>query len=114
MVVAEVYDGDTVRLWVSLGLDEYAWKDIRLADVRAPEIRAADPIEKLHGFEARDYLASLIPLGSKVRVRTERDEGAAEVLTFTRYVGWITRSDGLDVNGEMTRWLAEMGYTGGS
>lgn len=85
-VVGSVYDGDTPRFWVSLGLDEYAWVDIRLADVRAAEIRSRDPVQKQHALEARGYLASLIPPGTKLRIRTEQIEGADEVSTFERYV----------------------------
>jgi endonuclease YncB( thermonuclease family) len=113
-VVASIYDGDTPRFWVSLGLDEYAWVDIRLADVRAPEIRSSNPVEKQHAIEARDYLASLIPPGTKLRIRTEQVEGADEVTTFARYVAWLTREDGLDVNAAMIEWLATKGYTGGA
>lgn len=99
---------------MSLGLDEYAWVDIRLADVRAPEIRSSNPVEKQHAIEARDHLASLIPPGTKLRIRTEQAEGADEVSSFERYVAWLTRADGLDVNAAMVEWLETKGYTGGA
>jgi hypothetical protein len=35
------------------------------------------------------------------------------VKSFERYVGWLTRDDGLDVNAQMASWLDLMGYTGG-
>lgn len=110
-VVGDIYDGDTVSVWVSFGMDEYGWKDVRLADVHAPEIRTSDPVEKQRAIESRDYLAFLIPVYAKVRLRTEKIEGSSEVASFTRYVGWLTRADGLDVNAAMVEWLARMGYT---
>jgi endonuclease YncB( thermonuclease family) len=110
--VGKVYDGDTCSVWVSMGLDQYAWIDVRLADVHAPEMTSSDPAVKKAAIESRDYLYRLT-VNYRIRLRTEKLEGASEVKSFERYVGWLTRDDGLDVNAQMASWLDLMGYTGG-
>jgi len=111
--VSEVYDGDTLEMWISPGLDDYSYKDIRLADVHAPEVASKDPVEKANGLLAKAELQRLLPVGRQCRLRTEKVEGAAEVKSFTRYVGWLTTADGVDVNAAMVTWLAENNMTGG-
>jgi hypothetical protein len=112
-VVGAHYDGDSPRFWVSFGLDSYGWIDSRLAGVMALEIRSSDPVEKAQAAETRDHLAWLIPVGTKLEMRTEKVEGAREVNTLGRYVCWLRREDGLDVNAAMAEWLSVMGYAGG-
>ena len=73
-VIERVVDGDTVHVIVSLGLDEYAYRMIRLRGVNAPEKRE-------RGAAARDFLAGLIPPGTRCRIATER-----YVTTFGRCV----------------------------
>lgn len=72
----EVYDGDTVTLQVTLvDLDlgfglrlTQTWPmKIRLAHIQAPELR------KPGGKEAREYLLTLIQIGSPLVLRTLKD-----------------------------------------
>ena len=85
-------DGDTVHVMVSLGLDEYAYRMIRIRDAFAPELFSSPPEERERGKAARDFLAALLPEGTKCRLTTERD-----VTTFGRYVASIQLEDGGDV-----------------
>jgi endonuclease YncB( thermonuclease family) len=91
-VIERVVDGDTVHASVSLGLDEYAYRMIRLWGVNAPELFSGPPEERERGAAARDFLAGLIPPGTKCRLATQRD-----VTTFGRYVATIELEDGRDV-----------------
>ncbi len=85
-------DGDTVHVMVSLGLDEYAYRMVRLKDVNAPELFSGPPEERVRGKAARDFLARLLPQGTRCRLMTERD-----ITTFGRYVADIKLEDGRDV-----------------
>jgi micrococcal nuclease len=91
-VIERVVDGDTVHVMVSLGLDEYAYRMIRIKDAFAPELFSGPPKERERGKAARDFLVELLPEGTKCRLITERD-----VSTFGRYVASIELEDGTDV-----------------
>lgn len=61
--VVSHYDGDTFHADVDLGLEIVKRRlPIRLYGINAPEIR---PLQE-GGIESRDYLVSLIPVGSVV------------------------------------------------
>lgn len=88
-VIERVVDGDTVHVMVSLGMDEYAYRMIRIKGAFAPELFSGPPDDKERGKAARDFLADLIPPGTKCRLITERD-----ATTFGRYVASIEFDDG--------------------
>jgi micrococcal nuclease len=91
-VIERVVDGDTVHVVVSLGLDEYAYRMIRLQGADAPELFSGPPEERERGKAARDFLVQLLPQGTKCRLATHRD-----VSTFGRYVASIELEDGTDI-----------------
>ena len=85
-------DGDTVHMMVSLGVDEYAYRMVRIRDVNAPEVFSGPPEERERGKAARDFLTRLLPQGTNCRLTTQRD-----TTTFGRYVADIELEDGSDV-----------------
>lgn len=92
--VVSVYDGDTCRLDVDLGFYTQILKmGIRLAGINAPELYDGTPA----GMAARDYLRSLLPVGSLVTLRTLKDKQEK----YGRWLGYITNADGVNVNGDM-------------
>lgn len=91
-VVERVVDGDTVHVMVSLGVDEYAYRMIRIRGVNAPEVFSGPPEERERGKDARDFLTQLLPQGTRCRLATQRD-----TTTFGRYVADIELEDGRDV-----------------
>lgn len=91
-VIERVVDGDTVHVVVSPGLDEYAYRMIRLQGSDAPELFSGPPEERERGRAARDFLAQLLPQGAKCRLATQRDRS-----TFGRYVASIELEDGTDI-----------------
>lgn len=103
-VVERIVDGDTLYVFIDLGLNQYTYESIRLLDVFAPELFTSDPFEKQKGIEARNKLASLVPLGTKCLLQTERDK-----MTFGRYVGELILENGASVNSMMKQWLLERG-----
>ena len=100
-VIERVVDGDTVYVLASLGLDEYAYRMIRLRGANAPELFSGPPEERELGKASRDFLAKLLPEGTRCRIATERD-----ITTFGRYVADIELEDGTDV----TTALIESGH----
>ena len=91
-VIERVVDGDTVHVVASLGLDEYAYRMIRIKGAFAPELFSGPPQERERGKAARDFLAQLLPVGTRCRLTTERD-----ATTFGRYVAALQLEDGRDV-----------------
>ncbi len=91
-VTERVVDGDTVHVMVSLGVDEYAYRMIRIRGVNAPEVFSGPPEEREWGKAARAFLPQLLPPATRCRLATQRD-----TTTFGRYVADIELEDGRDV-----------------
>jgi endonuclease YncB( thermonuclease family) len=97
--VLSVTDGDTLKLRVDVGFEA----DRRLA-VRLAGVFAAERHEELGSLHT-GHLRSLLPVGSKVVVVTQRNRGS-DVTTFGRYVADVW-CDGQHVNEEMRRLIGE-------
>jgi micrococcal nuclease len=91
--IAYVVDGDTVD--VRIGAHE---ERVRLIGVDTPETVARDRPVECYGPEAHDYTATLLPVGTAVRLVRDiepRDD-------YGRLLGYVYRaSDGLFVNLEL-------------
>ena len=90
-----VYDGDTIKAEIDLGFDLKYTDNIRLVGINTPEIRSKDPEEKKRGYEARDYLKSLL----------EAHRGDLYILLHSRQRGKYGRPLGqilIFENGEIT------------
>lgn len=90
--VTRILDGDTVELELRLPIR------VRLLDCWAPELRT------LEGPAAKEALAKLLPVGSKVvlHVPTDKARNLADVLTFGRVLGHIWRK-GKNASAEMVK-----------
>lgn len=67
--VIKVVDGDTYDLDVDLGFDMHTVTRFRLLGVDTWEVRGE---EKEKGLIAKDQVLALMPLGSKVRIRSHK------------------------------------------
>ncbi len=93
--VGHVHDGDTLWVFVDLGLNKYAYEPVRIKDINTPELN------KPGGPEARDCLAMLLPPGTPVVVTTYKAASTFEVerQSFERYVADVhVENDGLVID----------------
>lgn len=68
-IVRAVHDGDTITVDVDLGWNTWRHSEVlRLSGLDAPELDTPE------GKASQAYLASLLPLGEAVSVRTEKDK----------------------------------------
>jgi endonuclease YncB( thermonuclease family) len=81
-IVTEVYDGDTITVEVRTVLR------VRLLDCWAPEIRG-DVIEKQYGHASRDYLRSLLPVGTEITLQVPIGDRLDDSFTFGRVLGHV-------------------------
>lgn len=79
--VLSIHDGDTITLKIDMGRRIFIEDSIRLYRINAPELSQAG------GKEARDFLRSVLPLGSVVRIQTFKN-----------------------VNDKYGRWLGDVWY----
>ena len=87
--VDRIVDGDTIGVIVDLGFRVYTNQRLRLFGIDTPE-------RGQEGWsEATNYLASLIPPGTRVTIETEKGD------KYGRWIATITDSDGLDINKAM-------------
>ncbi|MFA3782400.1 thermonuclease family protein [Melioribacteraceae bacterium 4301-Me] len=101
--VSDVYDGDTCRVEIDLGL--HTWiKDekIRLSRINVPELKGKERIE---GIKSRDFLRSLI-LKKEVLIKTIKDKKGK----YGRYLGevYLEKKNGNFVN--INDLLVKKGY----
>jgi micrococcal nuclease len=85
-VVVYVYDGDTIRVDIDLGLKTWVRTEaIRLSRINAPELRGP---ERPQGLLARDFLKELI-LDKEIILETIKDTKGK----YGRYIGeiWIEK-----------------------
>ena len=84
--VRSVYDGDTCRADIDLGLSVVVKNEpLRLARINAPELRGSD---RPQGLAARDFLRDLID-GHEVLIQTKKDDKGK----YGRYIVEIWRDD---------------------
>jgi len=88
--ILKIKDGDTAKVLVDLGFSVFCIQSIRIKGLNAPELNKSE--ESKAGKASRDYLMTLLPVGSKVLIKTEKYRQS-----FTRYVGDIYREDGSNV-----------------
>ena len=70
--ILSIYDGDTVRADIDLGFDlKMANQSLRLFGLDTPEIRGE---EREEGLEARDFLRSILPIGTRFTLVTVKDK----------------------------------------
>lgn len=86
--VISVYDGDTIRVDIDLGLKTWVKNEpLRFARIDAPEVRGSD---KEKGKASRDFLRSKI-MDHDIIVETMRDEKGK----YGRYIAeiWLKEED---------------------
>jgi endonuclease YncB( thermonuclease family) len=97
--IAYVYDGDTLYLQPDGTTSRADEIKVRLIGVDTPELR---PSVECFGIEARDYLRSLLPEGTAVRISSDVEEFDQ----YGRSLLYLWTEDGTSVNLE----LVENGY----
>ena len=74
-------DGDTVDVDIDLGFGLiYSNQRIRLYGIDAPEQRTRDLVEKERGLAATAYVNEQAPVGSKVVIKTYKDDKYGRIL----------------------------------
>lgn len=93
--VIKVYDGDTLKITSDL-LEKP--KSVRMLGMDTPEIDFRGEGQGTISLEARDYLASLVPVGSTIKI----DLGKDGTLNRSRLLGTVY-FEGQNINLEMIR-----------
>ena len=102
-VVTDVHDGDTITVDLDLGLD--TWKHdfhVRLDGGNSRELKQPG------GKEARANLSALLPLGSRVVIRSHKQgRDVAPDKYGGRYLATVTLPDGRDLVAHLIeqQWL---------
>ena len=73
--ILRIVDGDTVDVDIDLGFGVWMHRErIRLWGIDTPESRTRDPVEKVFGNYAKDYVKDQMPIGSMQTMRTQKDK----------------------------------------
>jgi len=87
--ITRIIDGDSCECLLDLGDRTYRTRRIRIIEYDAPELFSGD--DRLAGELARDALADLLPIGSRIYIETKLDR-----TSFDRLLGivYVEGSDG--------------------
>ena len=97
-------DGDTVDVDIDLGFGLiYSNQRIRLYGIDAPERRTRDLVEKERGLAATAYVNEQAPVGSKVVIKTYKDDKYGRILGEI-FVGDTNLNTLLTVEGHAVRY----------
>jgi micrococcal nuclease len=73
--VLRVVDGDTVDVDIDLGFGIWVHRErIRVMGIDTPESRTRDLTEKAFGLAAKEFVKSLMPIGSSQIIKTQKDK----------------------------------------
>jgi endonuclease YncB( thermonuclease family) len=95
-VIRHHVDGDTYDCLIDFGFNLYHYVPVRILGVDTPETNR--PESRVAGLAALDFVRTLMPVGSPVRLVTMPD-----LDSFGRYLAAITLVDGRDVATELLR-----------
>jgi len=73
--VLRIVDGDTVDVDIDLGFGVWMHRErIRVVGIDTPESRTRDLTEKAFGLAAKEFVKSLMPIGSMQIIKTQKDK----------------------------------------
>ena len=73
--VIKVVDGDTADVDIDLGFDVVLKKQrIRFMGLDTPESRTSDPVEKVYGNMAKDFVKKFLVVGEYTTLKTFKDD----------------------------------------
>jgi micrococcal nuclease len=73
--ILRVVDGDTVDVDIDLGFGIWMHRErIRVMGIDTPESRTKDLTEKAFGLAAKEFVKSLMPIGSSQIIKTQKDK----------------------------------------
>ena len=73
--ILRVVDGDTVDVDIDLGFGMWIHRErVRIMGIDTPESRTRDLVEKKFGLAAKEFVKSLMPIGSMQMIKTEKDK----------------------------------------
>lgn len=107
--VANLVDADTIDLDIDLGFSLWISERVRVYGINAPESRTSNTTEKLRGMAAKQYAATLLPLGTQIRVQTAHTHEK-----YGRFLATITLPDGTDFATRMIEANHAVPYFGGA
>lgn len=90
-IVKKIVDADTIDVEIDLGFKMKTEQRLRLARIDAWEVRGE---ERVKGLKAKEFVLNVIPVGTVVKVRTEKTgkygRYIAEVVYMPpHYVDWV-------------------------
>ena len=73
--ILRIVDGDTVDVDIDLGFGIWLHKErVRMMGIDTPESRTSDKEEKVYGMLSKNYVKSMLPIGSMQKLRTHKDK----------------------------------------
>ena len=103
--VLKVLDGDTVDIDLDLGFNiVLASQRVRMAGIDTPESRTANNEEKVRGQLSKKKLAEKLPVGSWVKIETQKSDSNDD--KFGRILAVFIMEDGTSLN----QWMIDNNY----
>jgi micrococcal nuclease len=111
-ISAKNYDGDTITCDIDLGFD--IWKKnvkIRILGIDTPEMNSNVALVKAKAIKARDRVFSLLPVGAKILLKTEKSDPNDKY--GGRYLAAVITADNVSVGDLLIAEGLALPYDGG-
>ena len=95
-ILLEWLDGDTCRVFVDQGFDQWSKQVVRVYGINCPERHSANKVEMEDGLKAYHYAYELIPSNSKIIIQSYKATGAATMEKYGRWLAKIQTPHGTD------------------
>jgi micrococcal nuclease len=103
--VLKILDGDTVDIDLDLGFNiVLASQRVRMAGIDTPESRTTNSEEKVRGQLSKKKLAEKLPVGSWVKIETQKSNSNDD--KFGRILAVFIMEDGTSLN----QWMIDNNY----
>jgi len=103
-IVKKIVDADTIDVDIDLGFKMKTEQRLRLARVDAWEVRGE---ERVKGLKAKEFVEDVIPVGTRVTVRTEKTgkygRYIAEVIYMPKSIEEFKENGMLNLSDELLR-----------
>ena len=110
-LITRIVDGDTLEVWVDVGLRIGKQETVRLYGVNCPEIHSKDPVEKERGEAAKAFVKSIMSAGTQVLIQSFKPDNPDE--KFGRWLAKIMLADGTDLSQRLIEAKHAVPYFGG-
>lgn len=84
-IVTKITDGDTIWVTMDLGFDTFRTTVCRFYGINTPELKSKDPVVKQKAYEAKQFVADRLTIGSVIFVHSKEKDNFGRAIADIFY-----------------------------